>query len=72
MRARLLYICRNIAHSPFEDFVDKDVASTLKFIDIFNKGTHDIKSNFTYEQLMALIIKTGFLICYLIVISTRN
>ena len=71
-RARLLYICRKISHSPFDNFVDSDVSSTLKFIKIFQEGTHDIESNFTDDQLLALVNKTGSLITYLIGIGTRN
>lgn len=56
-RARLLYVCRNINNYPFEDFVEKDVDSTLAVIDMFQEGTHKISSNFSEKQLLALKCK---------------
>lgn len=53
-KARLLFICRNINNDAFETFVAKDVAATLAFIDIFQKGTHDIDPIFSPNQLSTI------------------
>ncbi|MEA5043777.1 MAG: hypothetical protein VB075_04230 [Petrimonas sp.] len=53
-KARLLFICRNINNSPFNTFVKKDIDATIAFIDIFQKGTHDIDPIFTPNQLLTI------------------
>ena len=53
-KARLLFICRNINNGPFNIFVKKDVDATIAFIDIFQKGTHDIDPMFTPNQLLTI------------------
>lgn len=65
-RARLLYVCRNINNYPFEDFVEKDVNSTLAVIDMFQEGTHKISSNFSEKQLLALKCKAECTIKFLL------
>ena len=42
----------------FKDFVNKDVEATLAFIDLFQKGTHQIKPNFSQNQLTAIKSKS--------------
>lgn len=53
-RARLLFICRNINSEPFNTFVKKDVDATIAFIEIFQKGTHDIDPVFSPNHLMTI------------------
>jgi hypothetical protein len=53
-KARLLYICRNINNDPFNSFVKKDVDATIAFIDIFQKGTHDIDPAFSPNHLVTI------------------
>lgn len=53
-KARLLYICRNISNAPFNTFVKKDVDATIAFIDIFQKGTHDIDPAFSKNHLVTI------------------
>lgn len=53
-KSRLLFICRNIDNDPFSKFVKRDVDSTIAFIDIFQKGTHDIDPIFSHSQLVAI------------------
>jgi hypothetical protein len=53
-KARLQFICRNINNNPFKDFVKKDIATTLAFIDLFQSGTHKIDSDLTEEQLKVI------------------
>lgn len=53
-KARLLFICRNINNDPFNAFVKKDVDATIAFIDIFQKGTHDIDPVFSPNHLVII------------------
>ena len=53
-KARLLFICRNINNASFTTFVKKDVEATIAFIDIFQKGTHDIDPVFSPNHLMTI------------------
>jgi len=66
---RILYICRNINHGPFNKFVEKDVKALSEFINLFHRGTHSIKINYTEEQLRALLFKFRTSIRFLIDIS---
>lgn len=70
-RARLLYICREINHGPFSDFVQQDVKAGLEFIQLFQRGTHEITISFTQSQLLALKIKMDSLLRFLIQISQQ-
>jgi hypothetical protein len=53
-KARLNYICRNVSNDSFKEFVNKDIDATLSFIDIFQKGTHQIEPNFSQNQMIAI------------------
>lgn len=53
-QARLLYVCREINHGAFEDFLTKDVAATLEFLGLFQQGTHEVSTSFTEAQLAAM------------------
>lgn len=53
-KARLFFICRNINNASFTTFVKKDVEATIAFIDIFQKGTHDIDPVFSPNHLMTI------------------
>lgn len=53
-KARLLFICRNINSDPFSVFIKKDVEATIAFIDIFQKGTHDIDPVFSPNHLVTI------------------
>ena len=65
--ARLLFVCRDINHGPFEQFVKKDVESHIKFIRLFQRGTHEININFTNQQLRALIVRAEALARFLLI-----
>ena len=67
--ARLLYIMRNINHPPLNAFCGDDIKTTLKFISIFQRGTHELESSFTESQLKALISKTRSMIRFLFELS---
>jgi hypothetical protein len=65
--ARLLFVCRDINHGPFEQFVNKDVESHIKFIRLFQRGTHEININFTDQQIRTLIVRTEALARFLLI-----
>lgn len=70
--ARLLFICRYINHSPFEQFVKRDVDAHLKFIQLFQTGTHGLNINFTERQLKTLLIRTESLVRFLLVVWKKR
>ncbi|MCJ7601612.1 MAG: hypothetical protein MUO63_08945 [Desulfobulbaceae bacterium] len=65
-KARLLFVCRDINHGPFKEFVNKDVESHIKFIDLFQRGTHEININFTDQQIRTLIVRSEALARFLL------
>jgi hypothetical protein len=73
-KARLLYICRNINNDPFNTFVKKDVEATIAFIEIFQKGTHDIDPIFSPNQLVTIKSKAESTLKFLLEIhfTTNN
>lgn len=56
-KARLLYVCRSINHGPFIKFLEIDIKATLKFLDLFQGGTHKIVVGYTTDQLTAMLIR---------------
>jgi hypothetical protein len=73
-KARLLFICRNINNDPFSTFVKKDVDATIAFIDIFQKGTHDIDPVFSPNHLVTIKSKAENTLKFLLEIhfTTNN
>lgn len=73
-KARLLFICRNINNDQFKTFVKKDVDATIAFIDIFQKGTHDIDPIFSPNQLVTIKSKAENTLKFLLEIhfTTNN
>lgn len=67
--ARLLYIMRDMNHPPLNAFCGDDIKTTIKFIGIFQRGTHELESSFTESQLKALISKTRSMIRFLFELS---
>lgn len=67
--ARLLYLCRTIDHGPFSGFVRKDVASTVSFIGLFQRGTHKIQVDFSESQLRLLVLRAESLLRFLLSID---
>ena len=65
--ARLLFVCRDINNGPFEQFVSMDVESHIKFIRLFQRGTHEININFTDQQLKTLIVRSEALARFLLI-----
>ena len=66
-KARLLFVCRDINHGPFKQFVNKDVESHIKFLHLFQRGTHEININFTDQQLRTLIVRSEALARFLLI-----
>jgi hypothetical protein len=56
-RARLLYICRHINQKPLVRFVEKDIDAALEFMNLFQRGTHDVDAQYTPAQLTALEVR---------------
>lgn len=71
-RARLLFICRDLNHGPFQVFLEKDVSAHIELIQILQRGTHKLDIELTQEQLSALVIKTGSLIRFILVVWSSN
>ena len=73
-KARLLFICRNINNAQFNTFVKKDVDATIAFIDIFQKGTHDIDPVFSPNHLVTIKSKAENTLKFLLEIhfTTNN
>ena len=68
-RARLLYICREINHKPFDSFLEKDIDSVLASFEIFQQGTHQIEAPFSDQQLRTLQLRAESAIRFLVDIS---
>lgn len=68
-RARLEYIYRNVSHKPFTDFVEQDIKSHLAFIDLFQRGTHELDSQFNDDQLNAMKSRTEALLKFILEIA---
>ena len=71
-RARLLYICREINHKPFDGFLEKDIDSVLASFDMFQQGTHQVEAPFSEQQLRTLQIRAESTIRFLIDLSKRT
>lgn len=71
-KARLRFIARHINHGEFTNFVEKDLAATLAAIELFNAGTHKVKSNITERQLQALITKVETTLLFLFEIGNST
>jgi hypothetical protein len=71
-KARLLYICREINHGPFTDFIEADIHSTLKFLDLFQKGTHKIVIKYQERQLRAMLVRMESTLRFLLEIKMNG
>lgn len=58
-KARLLYICRNANHAPFNTFLEKDIDTLLACNDIFQEGTHAIDAPLSTYILKELRNRAG-------------
>lgn len=71
-QARLDFICRGLNHGPFAKFVSKDVSAYLELIQMLQRGTHELSTALTEEQLRALIIKTESLLRFVLIVWNSN
>lgn len=71
-RTRLRYICREIDHGPFEQFVNKDIDAVLEFFQLFHEGTHKVVTQFTRQQLKALQVRVESAMRFLLEISSDD
>jgi hypothetical protein len=71
-KARMLYICRNINHPPFSDFVSKDIQTVIALFDLFQRGTHEMRSEFTDAQLLAMRLRAEYSIRFILEIGLRT
>ena len=67
-KARILYVCRNINHGPFTDFINADVKTSIEFIALFQRG-HELEVSFSEKQLSTLVTRTGSFLRFLLLTS---
>jgi len=66
-RTRLMYIFKNHDGNDYlVDFYDADINAILCLFDLYQKGTHEVKSSMNDDQLKYIISRTKNLICYLL------
>jgi hypothetical protein len=68
-KARLLYISRSINQEPFDAFVEKDIDAALEFLKLFQRGTHEVNTEYTPVQLRALEVRMDSTLRFLFEIS---
>ena len=67
-KARISYICRDLCHDAFANFMDADTGSLIALIEFLNH-VHDIKPRLTSIQLKALVLRTETWLMYLLQID---
>ncbi len=65
-RARLLYICRTLNQNEFSDFVEKDIAAVLSFLQLFQQGAHEVVANYSDLQLKIMLMRMESAIRFLL------
>ena len=71
-KGRLLYIYRNINYPPFSQFIKRDVEAALTFLDLLQKGTHEIKGPFSELQSRAILNRMESLLYFIIKTNKLN
>jgi hypothetical protein len=56
-RARLLYICRGLNQDRFSEFVEKDITAVLAFLQLFQRGTHQVVAEYSDLQLRMMLVR---------------
>jgi hypothetical protein len=56
-KARLLYICRELNNKPCLNFLNIDIESVLDLLDLFQSGTHKIKTELSEHQLNLMLMR---------------
>jgi len=65
-KARLFYICRKLNHEPFSDFLEKDIDAVLEFLQLFQRGSHEIVPKYTNTQLRMMLLRMESMLRYLL------
>jgi hypothetical protein len=65
-RARLDYICRGIQTPTFAPFLEKDIKVLLDFVELYQKGTHELIMSLTSADLNVFRIRTESAIRFMI------
>jgi hypothetical protein len=65
-RARLLYICHTLNQDEFSDFVEKDIATVLAFLQLFQQGTHQVTARYSDLQLNIMLLRMESAIRFLL------
>ena len=65
-KARLNYIFRTLNQEPLSGFIEKDVTALLEFLQVFQRGTHEIRPQYTDEQLQIMLVRMEAAIRYLL------
>jgi len=68
-QARLLYIYQGINNGSLRKFIDKDISMFLEFLDLFQRGTHELMIDYTENQIKAMQLRAAMMLRYLIEIS---
>lgn len=68
-QARLLFIARSVNDDAFTKFLGADVTAALKFIDMFQQGTHDVDPPFSEHQLAVMELRAEALIRFLLLLA---
>ena len=64
-KARVLYICRSIAHGPLSDFTVEDTKAFVKLLNFFNR-VHELRGKLTDQELRALVIRSDSWLMYVL------
>ena len=72
-KARLLYISRTLrSQSALVTFIEKDVDAALVFLQLLQRGTHKVASDYTAVQLEYMLVRMESLLRYLLEIWYKS
>jgi hypothetical protein len=71
-KARLLYVCREIDNGLFCDFLRVDVTSAIKLLELFDRGTNELRPSISTRQLRALLTRVEGLLLFLLATNHAN
>jgi hypothetical protein len=73
-RARLRYICRNVAGigKEYREFVELDIEAGLKLIKLYHQGTHELVSSLSRAQLSVMRLRMEAMFIFLIDIARTS
>jgi len=71
-KARTLYICRTVNQEPFSTFIEKDIDAGLEFLQLFQRGIHEVVPNYTDVQLRVMLARMESLLRLLLEIWSAD